>query len=280
MRPVPDGGKEQESIGRSEICIRSKTDSAAGIVDGLPEFKERLGLDKFIIKGGRKLQGEVEISGAKNAAVAILPAVILADEPCIVENVPNISDVSISLRILTEMGAQVDMLDPTTFRIDPRGVQNFCVPYESARLMRASYYFLGALLGKFCKARVSMPGGCPLGDRPIDQHLKAFSALGAEYTIDHGMVDLVADRLTGTQIYLDVVSVGATMNAMLAAVRAEGLTLIENAAKEPHIVDLANFLNSMGADIMGAGTDVIKVRGVKRLHGTTYAVIPDQFLSV
>ena len=233
-------------------------------------------MDKFIIKGGRKLMGEVEISGAKNAAVAILPAVILADEPCVIENVPNISDVSISLRILYEMGAQVDMLNETTYRIDPRGILNCCVPYESARQMRASYYFLGALLGKYHRARVSMPGGCPLGDRPIDQHLKAFTALGAKCTIDHGMVDVTADRLRGSQIYLDVVSVGATMNAILAAVRAEGLTVIENAAKEPHIVDLANFLNSMGADIMGAGTDVIKIRGVGYLHSTTYAVIPDQ----
>ena len=233
-------------------------------------------MDKFIIKGGRKLMGEVEISGAKNAAVAILPAVILADEPCVIENVPNISDVSISLRILYEMGARVDMLNETTYRIDPRGILNYCVPYESARQMRASYYFLGALLGKYHKARVSMPGGYPLGDRPIDQHLKAFTALGAKCTIDHGMVDVTADRLRGAQIYLDVVSVGATMNAILAAVRAEGLTIIENAAKEPHIVDLANFLNSMGADIMGAGTDVIKIRGVRHLHSTTYAVIPDQ----
>ncbi|MBE6854072.1 MAG: UDP-N-acetylglucosamine 1-carboxyvinyltransferase [Ruminococcus sp.] len=233
-------------------------------------------MDKYIIRGGRRLIGEVEISGAKNAAVAILPAVILADEPCVIENVPDISDVSICLRILDEMGAKVDMLSPTSYRIDPTTIHSFCVPYESARRMRASYYFLGALLGKYKQARVSMPGGCPLGDRPIDQHLKAFSAVGARCTIDHGMVDLSADRLTGNQIYLDVVSVGATMNAMLAAVRAEGLTVIENVAKEPHIVDLANFLNTMGADIMGAGTDVIKIRGVSKLHGATYSVIPDQ----
>ena len=233
-------------------------------------------MDKFVIHGGHRLSGEIEVSGAKNAAVALIPAVLLCDEPCILENVPEISDVSISLRILYEMGAQVDYINRTTVRISTVGLKNFCVPYESARRMRASYYFLGALLGKFGKARVSMPGGCPLGDRPIDQHLKAFSALGAKCDIQHGMVDLTADKLTGNQIYLDVVSVGATMNAMLAAVRAEGLTVIENAAKEPHIVDLANFLNSMGADIMGAGTDVIKVRGVQYLHGTTYSVIPDQ----
>lgn len=233
-------------------------------------------MDKFVIRGGRRLTGEVTISGAKNAAVAILPAVILSDEPCIIENVPSISDVNICLRILKEMGAEVVELGKDTYKIDPTTIDKFCVPYETARKMRASYYFLGALLGKFKKARVSMPGGCPLGDRPIDQHLKAFSAIGAEYSLTQGMIDLMADKLTGGQIFLDVVSVGATMNAMLAAVKAEGLTIIENAAKEPHIVDLANFLNSMGANIMGAGTDVIKIRGVERLHGTTYAVIPDQ----
>ena len=224
-------------------------------------------MEKFVVKGGRCLHGEVEISGAKNAAVGIIPAVILSDEPCILENVPDISDVSISLRILYEMGAQVQTISRNTFRIDASRINNFCVPYESARQMRASYYFLGALLGKFNKARVSMPGGCPLGDRPIDQHLKAFSALGANCNLDHGMIDVTADSL---------VSVGATMNAMLAAVKAKGLSVIENAAKEPHIVDLANFLNSMGADIMGAGTDVIKIRGVDYLRGTTYSVIPDQ----
>lgn len=233
-------------------------------------------MDKFIIKGGRRLVGEVEISGAKNAAVAIIPAVILSDEPCVLENVPAISDVNISMRILREMGAEVTPLSATSYRIDATKIEKCCVPYETARKMRASYYFLGALLGKFGKARVSMPGGCPLGDRPIDQHLKAFAALGAEYKVDQGMIDLTSEKLTGNQIFLDVVSVGATMNAMLAAVKAEGLTILENAAKEPHIVDLANFLNSMGANIMGAGTDVIKIRGVKSLRGATYAVIPDQ----
>ena len=174
------------------------------------------------------------------------------------------------------MGADIAEMGNNTYRIDPTTITNFCVPYETARKMRASYYFLGALLGKYNKARVSMPGGCPLGDRPIDQHLKAFSALGAKYTLSQGMIDLTAEKLSGNPIFFDVVTVGATMNAMLAAVKAEGLTVIENAAKEPHIVDLANFLNSMGANIMGAGTDVIKVRGVEKLRGTTYAVIPDQ----
>ena len=233
-------------------------------------------MDKFVIKGGRRLTGEVVISGAKNAAVAILPAVILSDEPCVIENVPTISDVNICLRILREMGAVIDELGNNTYRIDPTPIYSFCVPYATARKMRASYYFLGALLGKFNKARVSMPGGCRLGDRPIDQHLKAFSALGANYTLSQGMIDLTADKLCGNPIFFDVVTVGATMNAMLAAVKAEGLTVIENAAKEPHIVDLANFLNSMGANIRGAGTDVIKIRGVEKLRGTTYAVIPDQ----
>ncbi len=233
-------------------------------------------MDKFIIKGGRRLSGEVVISGAKNAVVAILPAVILSDEACIIENVPDISDVRISLKILREMGAEVTSLGNCTYRIDPTKISKFCVPYEIARKMRASYYFLGALLGKYKKARVSMPGGCPLGDRPIDQHLKAFSLLGADYTLSQGMVDLKAEKLKGNQIFFDVVSVGATMNAMLASVKAEGLTVIENAAKEPHIVDLANFLNSMGANIIGAGTDVIKIRGVEHLHGTSYSVIPDQ----
>ncbi len=233
-------------------------------------------MDKFVIKGGRRLMGEVVISGAKNAAVAILPAVILSDEPCVIENVPAISDVNICLRILREMGAEIEELGNNTYRIDPTTIHSCCVPYETARKMRASYYFLGALLGKYNKARVSMPGGCPLGDRPIDQHLKAFSALGAKYTLSQGMIDLTAEKLNGNPIFFDVVTVGATMNAMLAAVKAEGLTVIENAAKEPHIVDLANFLNSMGANIMGAGTDVIKVRGVEKLRGTTYAVIPDQ----
>lgn len=233
-------------------------------------------MDKFVIKGGRRLTGEVVISGAKNAAVAILPAVILSDEPCVIENVPTISDVNICLRILREMGAVIEEQGNNTYSIDPTPIHSFCVPYETARKMRASYYFLGALLGKFNKARVSMPGGCPLGARPIDQHLKAFSALGAEYNLSQGMIDLTADKLSGSPIFFDVVTVGATMNAMLAAVKAEGLTVIENAAKEPHIVDLANFLNSMGANIMGAGTDVIKIRGVEKLHGATYAVIPDQ----
>ena len=233
-------------------------------------------MEKYIIRGGNKLQGEVSISGAKNAAVAILPAVILSDEPCIIENVPNISDIDITIKILLSMGAEVTMLNKSTLRIDPRRVHTPCVEYDLAKNMRASYYFLGSLLGKVGKARVSMPGGCDLGARPVDQHLKGFSSLGAECSVDHGMIHAQADKLVGAHIYFDMVTVGATINVMLAAVKADGLTVIENAAKEPHIVDLAYFLNSMGADIMGAGTDVIKIKGVKSLHGTQYSIIPDQ----
>ena len=233
-------------------------------------------LEKYVIKGGKKLSGEVVISGAKNAVVAILPAAILCNEPCVIENIPNISDVTIILQILSEMGAKVRMLNKTTVEIDPTTLRNVPVPYEKAKRMRASSYFLGTLLGRFHEAHVSMPGGCDLGDRPIDQHLKCFAALGASHTIDGGMVNLSADSLIGNQIYFDKNSVGATINGIMAAAKAEGLTIIENAAKEPHVVDLANFLNSMGADILGAGTDVIKIRGVKYLHGTTYSVIPDQ----
>ena len=233
-------------------------------------------MEKYVIRGGKKLSGEVVISGAKNAVVAILAASILSDEPCVIENIPNISDVTIILQILAEMGANVRMINKTTVEIDPTTLRNVPVPYEKAKLMRASSYFLGTLLGRFCEAHVSMPGGCNLGDSPKDQHLKCFAALGASYTIEGGMVNLTAERLVGNQIFFDKNSVGATINAIMAASKADGLTIIENAAKEPHVVDLANFLNSMGADILGAGTDVIKIRGVKRLHGTTYCVIPDQ----
>lgn len=233
-------------------------------------------MDKFVVKGGNRLTGDIYVSGAKNAAVAIIPAVILSDGPCTLENVPKISDVSIGLKILAEMGASVEMIDATTFRIDATHLRNSEVPYEMARKMRASYYFLGACLGKFRKAMVSMPGGCPLGDRPIDMHLKAFEVLGAKSEIINGVVNVESDSLYGGHIYFEKVSVGATMNAILAAVKADGLTVIENAAREPHVVDLANFLNSMGADIMGAGTDVIKIKGVGYLRGTTYSIVPDQ----
>ena len=233
-------------------------------------------MEKFVINGGIPLKGEVKISGAKNAAVAILPAVLLADSPCIIENLPNISDVTAILRVMKMLGAEVRLINKSTVEINPAHVNSFVVTKEMAENMRASSYFLGALLGRMCKARVAPPGGCNFGVRPIDQHIKGFEALGAKMTIENGMVDGRAERLTGATIYLDVVSVGATINIMLAAVKARGLTVIENAAKEPHIVDLANFLNSMGANIMGAGTSVIKIRGVDVLKGTEYSIIPDQ----
>ena len=233
-------------------------------------------MEKFVINGGNALKGEVRISGAKNAAVAILPAVLLSDEPCVIENLPNISDVSTLLKTMQCLGAQIRTINKSTVEIDPRHVNSFVVSKKMAEGMRASSYFLGALLGRLKRARVSPPGGCDFGVRPIDQHIKGFEALGARMTIENGMVDAKAQQLSGCSIYLDVVSVGATINIMLAAVKANGLTVIENAAREPHIVDLANFLNSMGANIMGAGTGVIKIRGVKHLSGTTYSIIPDQ----
>lgn len=233
-------------------------------------------MEKFVIKGGNALKGEVRISGAKNAAVAILPAVLLSDEPCIVENLPNISDVATILKTMQALGANIKALNKSAVEIDPRHVNSFVVSKKMAEGMRASSYFLGALLGRLGRARVAPPGGCDFGVRPIDQHIKGFEALGAKMSIENGMVDARAQKLSGCSIYLDVVSVGATINIMLAAVKAAGLTVIENAAREPHIVDLANFLNSMGADIMGAGTSVIKIRGVKHLHGTSYSIIPDQ----
>ena len=233
-------------------------------------------LEKFVINGGRPLHGEVRISGAKNAAVAILPAVLLSDGPCVIENLPDISDVSTILKTMQSLGAQIRMINKSTVEIDPRHVNSFVVSKKMAEGMRASSYFLGALLGRMLRARVAPPGGCDFGVRPIDQHIKGFEALGAKMTIENGMVDAKAMSLTGCLIYLDVVSVGATINIMLAAAKADGLTIIENAAREPHIVDLANFLNSMGANIMGAGTGVIKIRGVKHLNGTNYSIIPDQ----
>lgn len=236
-------------------------------------------LDKFVINGGHKLYGTVNISGAKNAAVAIIPAVVLCDEPCIVENLPKIRDVNIILEILKTMGAKVTRIagDSARVKIDPRGIKSSRVTCE--RLvgdMRASYYLLGALLGKFGSAVVPASGGCSFCDRPIDLHIKAFRLLGAKCNLLPDRVELTSENLQGRNIDFDVVSVGATMNAMLAAVRAPGKTVIARAAKEPHIVDLANFLNSMGANVRGAGTDVIKIKGVEKLHGCTYSIIPDQ----
>lgn len=233
-------------------------------------------MEKFVVTGGKPLEGEINISGAKNAAVAIIPAAILAKGRTVIENIPDISDVEILLEILEHLGAKTERLSADTIAIDSTELYTNEVPYEFARAMRASYYFLGALLGRCSEAVVSMPGGCNFGVRPIDQHLKGFSALGATVSSDSGMIHACADRLTGCHIHFDVVSVGATINVMMAAVKARGITIMENAAKEPHIVDLANFLNSMGADIRGAGTDVIKIHGVDVLHPTVYSIIPDQ----
>ena len=235
-------------------------------------------MTKYVIHGGKPLHGEVEISGAKNAAVAILPAALLVDGVCRIENVPDISDVTMILGIMKDLGANVRTINPTTVELDCSKVYKQNVPYELARQIRASYYLIGALLGRFGRAEVPPPGGCDLGVRTIDQHLKGFSAMGAEIQVENGFIHAASPtgRLHGAQVYLDVVSVGATMNILIAAALADGLTIIENAAKEPHIVDLANFLNSMGADIMGAGTDVIKVRGVEKLKGGCYSIIPDQ----
>ena len=236
-------------------------------------------MTKYIVEGGRPLFGEIPISGAKNAAVAIIPAALMVSGPCRIENMPQISDVTLLLGILQDLGAKVRYVNPHTVEIDSSGLRNNRVPYESARRCRASYYMLGALLGRFGLADVSLPGGCDFGStRPIDQHLKGFRALGARVDTQSGFVSARAEggRVRGANIFLDKVSVGATINIMLAAAMADGMTVIENAAKEPHIVDVANFLNSMGANIMGAGTDVIKVRGVSRLRGGSYSIIPDQ----
>lgn len=234
-------------------------------------------LEKFVISGGKALHGEIEISGAKNAAVAILPATILAKDIFTIENVPDIKDINSMLQILEDMGATVKYLDKSTIQIDTRNICSQTVPYELTKNLRASYYLLGALLGMYNHARVAMPGGCNFGGvRPIDLHLKGFSALGAVISTDGGIVEAKASRLLGGSIYFDKVSVGATINVLLAAVKARGITIIENAAREPHIVDLANFLNLMGANIKGAGTDVIKVEGVNELHGCDYSIIPDQ----
>ena len=233
-------------------------------------------MEKYIIEGGKPLSGEVHISGAKNAAVAILPAVLLADSTCVIENLPDISDVDLILKTMAKLGAKINRLDENTAEIDPSGVNSHIVTKDMSSGMRASSYFLGALLGRMNKAKVAPPGGCDFGVRPIDQHIKGFEAMGAVVTIENDMVVCRANELNGNYIYLDMVTVGATVNIMLAAVRAKGMTVIENAAREPHIVDLANFLNSMGANIMGAGTNVIKIRGVDKLSGTAYSIIPDQ----
>lgn len=233
-------------------------------------------MEQYIIKGGHPLVGEVEIGGAKNAALAILVAAIMTDETVVIDNLPDVSDINVMLDAISEIGATVQRIDRHTVRINASTVQNVCIDYDSMKKIRGSYYFLGALLGKYRRAEVPLPGGCNIGSRPIDQHLKGFRALGAEVTIEGGMVVTEATELHSTHLFFDVVSVGATINVMMAAAMAEGKTVLENVAKEPHVVDVANFLNSMGANIKGAGTDVIRIKGVPSLHKTEYSIIPDQ----
>ena len=234
-------------------------------------------METLIINGGNALRGSVEINGAKNAAVAILPAAVLAsNQKCIIDNIPDIEDVHCLERILAGLGCTVNKINNNTLEIDATDITTVNACTEDVRRMRASYYFIGSLLARFKKARVELPGGCPIGVRPIDQHIKGFEALGAKVTIEHGAVSVEADELHGANIFFDVVSVGATINVMIAATMAEGTTTLENVAKEPHVVDVANFLNTMGADIKGAGTDVIRIKGVESLTGCNYSVIPDQ----
>lgn len=233
-------------------------------------------MKQYIIKGGRPLQGEVQIGGAKNAALGIIVAAIMADEPVLIENLPEVDDVKVLLDAIEGIGAVVERIDEHTVRINGAVINDVNVDDEYIRKIRGSYYLVGALLGKYKKAVVALPGGCQIGSRPIDQHLKGFEQLGATVTIHNGKIDACAETLIGSHIYLDCPSVGATINIMMAACMAEGKTIIENPAKEPHIVDVANFLNSMGANIKGAGTDTIRIRGVERLHGSEYSIIPDQ----
>ncbi|HJA66121.1 UDP-N-acetylglucosamine 1-carboxyvinyltransferase [Lachnoclostridium sp. An169] len=233
-------------------------------------------MEQYIIKGGNPLVGEVEIGGAKNAALAILAAAIMTDETVLVENLPDVNDVNVMLEAISGIGAMVQRIDRHTAKINGSTIGDFNIEYDYIKKIRASYYLLGALLGKYRRAEVALPGGCNIGSRPIDQHLKGFRALGADVDIEHGKIVAEAENLHGTHIYFDVVSVGATINVMMAAAMADSLTIMENVAKEPHVVDVANFLNSMGANIRGAGTDVIRIRGVKKFHKTEYSIIPDQ----
>lgn len=233
-------------------------------------------MEQYIIKGGSPLVGEVEIGGAKNAALAILAAAIMTDETVTIDNLPDVNDINVLLEAMEGIGAQIQRVDRHTVKINGSTIGDFSIDYDYIKKIRASYYLLGALLGKYNKAEVALPGGCNIGSRPIDQHLKGFRALGADVDIEHGKIVAEAEHLRGTHLYFDVVSVGATINVMMAAAMADGLTIMENVAKEPHVVDVANFLNSMGANIRGAGTDVIKIRGVKSLHKTEYSIIPDQ----
>ena len=233
-------------------------------------------MEQYIVKGGKTLAGEVMIGGAKNAALAVIAAAIMTDETVTLENLPEIRDIRVLLQAIEEIGGVVERVSKHIVKINGRNIKPMNIDNEFIRKIRASYYLLGSLLGKYKNAQVVWPGGCNIGSRPIDQHIKGFEALGAEVAIQHGMIHAKADHLVGSHIYLDVVSVGATINIMMAAAMAEGQTILENAAKEPHVVDVANFLNSMGANIKGAGTDVIRIKGVEKLHGSVYSIIPDQ----
>ena len=233
-------------------------------------------MEQYVIKGGNPLVGEVEIGGAKNAALAILAAATMADETVLIENMPDVRDTNILLQAIESIGAAVERVDRHTVKINGSRICNLVIADDYVKKIRASYYLIGALLGKYKSAKVALPGGCNIGSRPIDQHIKGWKALGADVKIAHGLIITEAEKLSGSHIYMDVVSVGATINVMMSAVMAEGQTIIENAAKEPHVVDVANLLNSMGANIKGAGTDVIRIRGTSRLHGTEYTIIPDQ----
>ncbi len=233
-------------------------------------------MEQYVIKGGNPLVGEVEISGAKNAALAILAAAIMTDETVLIENLPDVNDINVMLEAIAGIGATVQRVDRHRVKINGGTITDFNIEYDFIKKIRASYYLLGALLGKYGRAEVALPGGCNIGSRPIDQHLKGFRALGADVDIEHGKIVAESDHLRGTHLYFDVVSVGATINVMMAAAMADGLTIMENVAKEPHVVDVANFLNSIGANIRGAGTDVIKIRGVNSLHKSEYSIIPDQ----
>lgn len=233
-------------------------------------------MEQYVIKGGRPLKGEVEIGGAKNAALAIIAAAIMTDDTVVIDNLPDVRDVNVMIGAMEDIGVHIERIDRHTIKVNATTIGRLSVDYEYIKKIRASYYLLGALLGKYKKAEVALPGGCDIGSRPIDLHVKGFKSLGAEVDLSYGLISVNAKRLIGSHIYMDKVSVGATINIMMAATLAEGKTIIENAAKEPHVVDVANFLNSMGANIRGAGTDVIRINGVNRLHGTEYSVIPDQ----
>ena len=233
-------------------------------------------MEQYVIKGGKPLKGEVEIGGAKNAALAIIAAAIMTDDTVVIDNLPDVRDVNVMIGAMEDIGVHIERIDRHTIKVNATTIGRLSVDYEYIKKIRASYYLLGALLGKYKKAEVALPGGCDIGSRPIDLHVKGFRSLGAEVDLSYGLISVNAKRLIGSHIYMDKVSVGATINIMMAATLAEGKTIIENAAKEPHVVDVANFLNSMGANIRGAGTDVIRINGVNRLHGTEYSVIPDQ----